>query len=75
MIARILDSVDPQPAEHLAEFGPGKGALTNGLLQRAESPGAIELDRDRTSHCFNAAHPWVRPTCTTQTHCVSTSIR
>lgn len=47
VIARILDSVDPQPGEHLAEIGPGQGALTNGLLQRAESPDAIELDRDR----------------------------
>ncbi|MCB1722673.1 MAG: 16S rRNA (adenine(1518)-N(6)/adenine(1519)-N(6))-dimethyltransferase RsmA [Gammaproteobacteria bacterium] len=46
VIERILVHVDPQPGQHLVEIGPGQGALTRGLLQRAGELDAIELDRD-----------------------------
>jgi 16S rRNA (adenine1518-N6/adenine1519-N6)-dimethyltransferase len=46
VIERILMHVDPQPGQHLVEIGPGRGALTRGLLQRAGELDAIELDRD-----------------------------
>jgi 16S rRNA (adenine1518-N6/adenine1519-N6)-dimethyltransferase len=46
VIGRILDCIDPQPGQHLVEIGPGQGALTRGLLQRAGEIDAIELDRD-----------------------------
>ena len=46
MIERILAHVNPQPGQHLVEIGPGQGALTRGLLQRAGELDAIELDRD-----------------------------
>jgi len=46
VIERILDCVDPRPGQRLVEIGPGQGALTRGLLQRAGEADAIELDRD-----------------------------
>ena len=46
VIQHILDCIDPQPGEHLVEIGPGRGALTRGLLQRVGELDAIELDRD-----------------------------
>jgi 16S rRNA (adenine1518-N6/adenine1519-N6)-dimethyltransferase len=46
VIGRILDCIDPRPGQHLIEIGPGQGALTLGLLQRAGSLDAVELDRD-----------------------------
>lgn len=46
IIGRIVDAVRPQPGETLVEIGPGLGALTEGLLDRAGSLTAIEIDRD-----------------------------
>lgn len=46
IIRRIIDSVDPRPGERLVEVGPGRGALTWGLLARAERMDVIEIDRD-----------------------------
>jgi 16S rRNA (adenine1518-N6/adenine1519-N6)-dimethyltransferase len=45
-IGRILAAVAPAPGQHLVEIGPGRGALTAGLLQAAGSLDVIELDRD-----------------------------
>ena len=45
-IARIIAAVDPQPDENLVEIGPGLGALTEGLIERAGHITAIEIDRD-----------------------------
>ncbi len=46
VIRRILDALSPQPAQRIVEVGPGRGALTWGLLERAKSLDAIEIDRD-----------------------------
>jgi 16S rRNA (adenine1518-N6/adenine1519-N6)-dimethyltransferase len=46
VIERILAFVNPQPGQRLVEIGPGQGALTKGLLQRAGELDAVELDRD-----------------------------
>ena len=46
VIERILNYVNPKSGDHLVEIGPGRGALTRGLLQRAGALDAIELDRD-----------------------------
>jgi 16S rRNA (adenine1518-N6/adenine1519-N6)-dimethyltransferase len=46
VIRRILDAVAPRRGERLVELGPGRGALTFGLLERAERLDAIEIDRD-----------------------------
>ncbi|MCF7982775.1 MAG: 16S rRNA (adenine(1518)-N(6)/adenine(1519)-N(6))-dimethyltransferase RsmA [Thiohalocapsa sp.] len=45
-IRRILGAVDPRPGQHLVEIGPGRGALTEGLLEGAGALDVIELDRD-----------------------------
>ncbi|MGD2082059.1 MAG: 16S rRNA (adenine(1518)-N(6)/adenine(1519)-N(6))-dimethyltransferase RsmA [Chromatiales bacterium] len=46
VIARILRAVDPVPGDHLVEIGPGRGAITAGLLEGAGELDAVELDRD-----------------------------
>ena len=46
VIRRIIDAVAPEPLEHLVEIGPGRGALTWGLLERARRLDVIEIDRD-----------------------------
>ncbi|MGA9025076.1 MAG: 16S rRNA (adenine(1518)-N(6)/adenine(1519)-N(6))-dimethyltransferase RsmA [Steroidobacteraceae bacterium] len=45
-IRRIIEAVAPRPDERLVEVGPGRGALTFGLLERAGSLDAVEIDRD-----------------------------
>jgi 16S rRNA (adenine1518-N6/adenine1519-N6)-dimethyltransferase len=46
VIARIVRAIDPRPGERLVEIGPGLGALTVPLLERAGALTAIEIDRD-----------------------------
>jgi 16S rRNA (adenine1518-N6/adenine1519-N6)-dimethyltransferase len=46
VIDAIVDTIDPQPAAPLVEIGPGLGAMTTPLLQRAGQLTVIELDRD-----------------------------
>ena len=46
VIRRIIDTVAPTPGERLVELGPGRGALTFGLLERAHELDAVEIDRD-----------------------------
>ncbi len=44
VIRRIVDAVAPAAGERIVEIGPGRGALTWGLLERAKQPGC---DRNR----------------------------
>jgi len=46
VIRRIIDAVAPAAGQRLVEVGPGRGALTWGLLQRAGRLDVIEIDRD-----------------------------
>jgi 16S rRNA (adenine1518-N6/adenine1519-N6)-dimethyltransferase len=46
VIRRIIDVVAPEPGQHIVEVGPGRGALTWGLLERAKRLDVIEIDRD-----------------------------
>ena len=46
IIRRIVEAVAPAPGERLVEIGPGRGALTFGLLARAKTMDVIEIDRD-----------------------------
>ena len=46
VIARIVAAIHPRPGEALVEIGPGLGALTQPLLERAGTLTVVELDRD-----------------------------
>lgn len=46
VIRRIIDAVAPKSGERMVELGPGRGALTFGLLERAHTLDAVEIDRD-----------------------------
>jgi 16S rRNA (adenine1518-N6/adenine1519-N6)-dimethyltransferase len=46
IINRILEGLDPSADETIIEIGPGKGALTAPLLERAGSLVAIEFDQN-----------------------------
>ncbi|WP_372716315.1 16S rRNA (adenine(1518)-N(6)/adenine(1519)-N(6))-dimethyltransferase RsmA [Immundisolibacter sp.] len=46
IIAHIVATLAPEPGETLVEIGPGHGALTAPVLERAGTLTAIELDRD-----------------------------
>src|SRR5687768_18616433 len=45
-VAKVIRAIDPQPSDHFVEIGPGRGALTRPLLERARSVLAFEIDRD-----------------------------
>jgi 16S rRNA (adenine1518-N6/adenine1519-N6)-dimethyltransferase len=44
IIQRIIDALDPQPDETIIEIGPGAGALTAQLIERAGLVVAVEFD-------------------------------
>jgi 16S rRNA (adenine1518-N6/adenine1519-N6)-dimethyltransferase len=46
VIRRIIEAVAPAAGERIVEIGPGRGALTWGLLERAQRLDVIEIDRD-----------------------------
>jgi 16S rRNA (adenine1518-N6/adenine1519-N6)-dimethyltransferase len=46
IIQLIVEALEPRPDETIVEIGPGRGALTTPLLDRAGSMVAIEFDRN-----------------------------
>ena len=46
VLKRIVDAVAPSGGDAMVEIGPGQGALTRLLLDRADRLDAIEIDRD-----------------------------
>jgi 16S rRNA (adenine1518-N6/adenine1519-N6)-dimethyltransferase len=46
IIDSIVRAISPKPGQALIEIGPGLGALTQPLLERAGALTVIELDRD-----------------------------
>lgn len=46
IIARIINALDPKPADRIIEIGPGRGALTAPLLARIGKLEVVEIDRD-----------------------------
>ncbi len=46
ILGRIVDALAPASDETVIEIGPGRGALTDVLMQRAARVIAIEVDRD-----------------------------
>ncbi len=45
-IGRIVRAIDPRPGERLVEIGPGRGAITLPLLERAGALDVVEIDPD-----------------------------
>ncbi|REJ78439.1 MAG: ribosomal RNA small subunit methyltransferase A [Acidobacteria bacterium] len=43
-IEKIVSAVDPRAGDHILEIGPGRGALTEGLVASGAKVTAIELD-------------------------------
>ncbi|REL28304.1 16S rRNA (adenine(1518)-N(6)/adenine(1519)-N(6))-dimethyltransferase RsmA [Thalassotalea euphylliae] len=60
IISRIVDAINPEPGENLIEIGPGLGALTEPVVERAGDLSVVELDRDLAErlrhHPFLAQH-------------------
>jgi 16S rRNA (adenine1518-N6/adenine1519-N6)-dimethyltransferase len=46
VIRRIIEAIAPSASDRVVEIGPGRGALTWDLLQRAQALDVIEIDRD-----------------------------
>jgi 16S rRNA (adenine1518-N6/adenine1519-N6)-dimethyltransferase len=46
IVTRIIEALDPNADETIIEIGPGKGVLTEPLLERAGSLVAIEFDQN-----------------------------
>lgn len=44
-VQRIVEALDPKPDETIVEIGPGTGALTAALLERAGRVVAVEFDK------------------------------
>ncbi len=45
-VHRIVEALDPKPDETIVEIGPGTGALTSALLERAGRVVAVEFDQN-----------------------------
>ncbi|MEW6691184.1 MAG: rRNA adenine dimethyltransferase family protein, partial [Pseudomonadota bacterium] len=46
ILRRIVEAIAPAAGETIVEIGPGEGALTGPLIERAGRLTAIEIDRD-----------------------------
>jgi 16S rRNA (adenine1518-N6/adenine1519-N6)-dimethyltransferase len=45
-IDRIARAIDPRPGERIVEIGPGRGAITAPVLERAGAIDVVEIDPD-----------------------------
>ena len=50
VLQRIIAVIDPRTHDHIVEIGPGKGFLTQALLEQSERVYVIELDRDLVTY-------------------------
>ena len=57
IIQRIIDRFHPDNNEKIIEIGPGRGALTEALLQRIDQLHAVEIDRDLIMYLSNRFSP------------------
>lgn len=56
-VERLVEAIDPQPDETFLEIGPGRGALTQALLDRGATVHAVEIDRDLAAGLTTSPHP------------------
>ena len=59
VISDIIDAINPEPGENLIEIGPGLGALTEPVIERAHKLSVVELDRDLAHRLRH--HPFLAP--------------
>lgn len=59
VISDIVDAINPEPGENLVEIGPGLGALTEPVIERAKKLTVVELDRDLAERLRH--HPFLAP--------------
>jgi len=59
VISKIVDAINPEPNENLVEIGPGLGALTEPVIERAGKLSVVELDRDLAHRLRH--HPFLAP--------------
>lgn len=59
IISQIVDAINPEPGENLIEIGPGLGALTEPVVERAGNLSVVELDRDLAHRLRH--HPFLAP--------------
>jgi 16S rRNA (adenine1518-N6/adenine1519-N6)-dimethyltransferase len=46
IIDRIVRAIDPRPGDRIVEVGPGRGAITAPVLERAGALDVVEIDAD-----------------------------
>jgi 16S rRNA (adenine1518-N6/adenine1519-N6)-dimethyltransferase len=56
-VDKVIKAIDPRPDQDFIEIGPGPGALTRPLAQRAKSVTAFEIDRDLAAALTDEAIP------------------
>lgn len=56
-VARVLSVIAPRPDETFLEIGPGRGALSLPLAERARRVVAVEVDDAMVEHLRRTPHP------------------
>ncbi|HSG89275.1 MAG TPA: 16S rRNA (adenine(1518)-N(6)/adenine(1519)-N(6))-dimethyltransferase RsmA [Pseudomonadales bacterium] len=56
VIERIVAAIAPRPGERIVEIGPGRGAITELLIESGCDLTVIEIDRD-LAHGLRVRHP------------------
>ncbi|HZP48767.1 MAG TPA: 16S rRNA (adenine(1518)-N(6)/adenine(1519)-N(6))-dimethyltransferase RsmA [Vicinamibacterales bacterium] len=56
-VRKLIAAIDPKPDEAFIEIGPGRGALTRPLAERARHVTAYEIDRDLAADLRACAVP------------------
>jgi 16S rRNA (adenine1518-N6/adenine1519-N6)-dimethyltransferase len=59
-VEKVIKAIDPRPDQDFIEIGPGPGALTRPLAQRAKSVTAFEIDRDLAAALVEESIPNLR---------------
>lgn len=60
VVEKILQAAELSTASHVLEIGPGLGALTGGLLERARELTVMEVDRDLAAALRRQEEPRLR---------------
>src|SRR5215510_1422053 len=56
-VEKVVRAIGPRPEDTFIEIGPGRGALTRPLAERAKQVFAYEIDRDLAAELRTEAIP------------------